>query len=159
MDVCIVGDPAVWTCTTNNSWTDGGLPTCEPQACADLSFGSSVVSDCDGTLYSHMCTLSCASGCVASNMDDAVFQCLAPPGMPDGTLPRCVLLVGTSQEFDGLEGIAHTCDGVGLGDNGGAECAHCVAETFHCVWNDSTSLKINNPPLTCSSEGSLASLV
>ena len=87
VDVCIVGDPAVWTCTTNNSWTDGGLPTCEPQACADLSFGSSVVSDCDGTLYSHTCTASCASGYVASNMDDAVFQCLAPPGMPDGTLP------------------------------------------------------------------------
>ena len=71
--------------------------------------------------------------------------------MPDGTLPRCVLPVCTGQEFDNLEGIAHNCDGVGLGDNCGAEGAHGVAETDPCVWNDSTSL-------TCSSECSLASV-
>ena len=75
-----MGDPAVWTGLTNGSWTDGGLPTCEPQGCADLSLDSSVVSDCDGTLYSHTCTVSCASGYVAGDMDDAVFQCLAPAG-------------------------------------------------------------------------------
>ena len=32
-----VRDPAVSTCMTNGCWTDGGLPTCEPQACADLA--------------------------------------------------------------------------------------------------------------------------
>ena len=137
-----VGDPAVWTRTTNDSWTDGGLFTCEPQACADLSLGSSAASDCGGTLYSHTCTVSCPSGYVASDMDDAVFQCLAPPGFPDGTLPRCVLQVCTGQEFDGLEGIAHTCDGVGLGDKCGAEGAYGVAETHLCVWKDSTSSKL-----------------
>ena len=154
----IVGDPAVWTCMTNDSWTDGGLTACEPQTCADLSLGRLAVSHCDGTLYSHTCTVSCASGYVAKDMDDAVFQCLAPPGVPDGTLPKCVLLVCTGQEFDGLEGIAHTCDGVGLGDNCGTECAHGVAEIYPCVWNDRTSLKIDNVPLTCSSECSLASV-
>ena len=91
-------------------------------------------------------------------MNDAVFQCLALPGIPDGTLPRCVLLVCTGQEFDDLEGIAHTCDGVGLGDNCGAEGAHGVAETYPSAWNDSTSLKINNPLLTCSPECRLASV-
>ena len=89
-------------------------------------------------------------------MDDAVFQCLSPPCFPDETLPRCVLLVCTGQEFDDLEGIAHNCDGVGLDDNCGAEGAHGVAETDPCVWNDSTSLKINNSPRACSSECSLA---
>ena len=96
----IVGDLAVWTSLTNGSWTDGGLSTCEPQACADLSSGSSVVSDCDGTLHSHTGTVSCASGNVVSDMNDAVFQCLAPPGFPDVTLRRCVLLVCIGQEFD-----------------------------------------------------------
>ena len=38
-------------------------------------------------------------------------------------------MLAAGQEFDGLEGIAHTCDGVGLGDNCGAECAHGVAGT------------------------------
>ena len=33
----IVEDPAVWTRMTNDSGTDGGLTTCEPQAGADLS--------------------------------------------------------------------------------------------------------------------------
>ena len=47
---------------------------------------------------------------------------------------------------------------VGFGCNCGAECAHGMAETYLCVWNDSTSLKINDPPLTCSSECSLASV-
>ena len=28
----VAGDPAVWTCMTNGSWTDGGLSMCEPQA-------------------------------------------------------------------------------------------------------------------------------
>ena len=70
----IVGYPAVWTCMTNDSWTDGGLPTCEPEVCADLSLGSSVASDRDGTLCSHTCTVSCALGHVASDMDDAVFS-------------------------------------------------------------------------------------
>ena len=91
----MVGDSAVWTCMTNDSWTDGGLPICEPQLCADLSLGSSAASDCDWTLYSHTWTVSCASGYVASDMDDAVFKCLAPPGIPDGTLPCCVLLIWT----------------------------------------------------------------
>ena len=86
-----------------------------------------------GLYYSHTCTVSCASGHVVSDMNDAVFQCLAPPGKPDGTLRRCVLVVCLGQEFDGLEGITHTCDGVGLGDNCGAECAHGVAETYLCV--------------------------
>ena len=36
----IVGDSAVWTCVTNDSWTDGGLLTGLPQAFADLSLGS-----------------------------------------------------------------------------------------------------------------------
>ena len=142
------GDLAVWTCMTNGSWTDGGLSTCELQACADLSSGSSVVSDCDG----NTCTVSCASGHVARDMDNAVFQCLPPPGFPDGTIRRCVQLVCTGQEFDGLEGITHTCDGVRPGDNCGAEGAHRVAETDLCRWNDSTSLEINNSPLACSSE-------
>ena len=91
-------------------------------------------------------------------MDNAVFKCLAPPGIPDGTLPSCVLLVCPGQEFDGLDGITHTCDGVGLGVNCGAECAHGVAETYPYVWNDSTSLKIHNPPLTCPPECRLASV-
>ena len=64
----IVADPAVRTRMTNGSWTDGGLSTCEPQAYADLSLGSSVVSDCDGTLYGHTCTGSCASGYVTSDI-------------------------------------------------------------------------------------------
>ena len=68
-------------------------------------------------LKNQTCTVSCASGFVASDMDDAVFKCPAPPSIPDGTLPRCVLLVCTGQKFDDLEGIAHNCDGVGLGDN------------------------------------------
>ena len=69
-----------------------------------------------------------------------------------GLFTRCVLF-GTGQEFDGLEDVAHTCDGVGLGD-------HCKAEagTYPCVWDDSTSLKMNNPLVMCSSEGSLASV-
>ena len=115
-----VRDPALRTCMTKGAWTDGGLLACEPQSCADLSLGSSVVSDCDGTLYRHTCTVCCASGFVISDMNDAVFQCLAFPGIPDG----CVLPNGTGQEFDGLEGIAHTCDGVGLGDNCEAEGTH-----------------------------------
>ena len=45
--------------------------------------------------------------------------------------------------------FAHPCDGVGL--------VVIVAE-IDCVWNDSTSLKINNSPFTCSSECSLASV-
>ena len=118
----IVEDPAVWTQMTNDSGTDGDLLTSEPQAGADLSLGSSVVSDCDGTL------------------------------------PRCELLVCTGQEFDGWEDVADTCDCVGLGDNCGTEGVHGVAETYPRVWYDSTSLKINNPPLTCSSEGSPASV-
>ena len=91
-------------------------------------------------------------------MDDAVFKCPSPPSFPDGTLPRCVLPVCTGQKFDNLEGITHTCDGVGLGDDCGVERVHGVAETDPCVWNDSTSLKINGSPLTCSSVFSLASV-
>ena len=116
------------------------------------------MSDCDGPLYSHTCTVSCTSGYIASDMDDAFFQCLVPPGIPDGTLPRCVLPVCAGQEVDDLEGIAHTCDGVGLGDNCGAECVHGVSKTNPCVWNDCISLKTNNSPFTCSSECSLASV-
>ena len=71
----IVGDLAGWTSRTNGSCVDGGLPTCEPQGCADLSLDSSVVPDCDETLYSHTCTVFCASRYVASDMDQAVFQC------------------------------------------------------------------------------------
>ena len=93
----MVGDSAVWTCMTNDSWTDGGLPICEPQVCADLSLGSSAASDCDWTLYSHTWTVSCASGYAASDMDDADFKCLAPPGIPDGLLPRCVPLLCPGQ--------------------------------------------------------------
>ena len=136
----------MWTGLTNGSWTDGGLATCEPQGCAGLSLDSSVVSDCDGTLYGHTGTASCPSGCVASDVEDTVFQCLGPPGIPDESLPRWVLLVCTGQEFDDLEGIAHKVSVI------------IVAETDPCVWNDSTSLKIDNSLLTGSSECSLASV-
>ena len=34
-------DPAVWTYVTNDSLIDDGLPTGEPQACANLSLGAS----------------------------------------------------------------------------------------------------------------------
>ena len=64
----MVGDPAVWTCMTNDSWTDGGRATCEPQMCADMSLGRSVASNCDESLYSYTRTVSCASGYVASDM-------------------------------------------------------------------------------------------
>ena len=67
-DCSIMEGPAEWTCMTNDSWTDDGIPTCDPQTCADLSLGSSVVSDCDGTLYSHTGTVSCPSGFVASEL-------------------------------------------------------------------------------------------
>ena len=117
--------PAVWTGMTNDSWTNDGDPTGEPQAC------SSVVWDCDETSGSRTGTVSCPLGYVASDMCDTVFKCLAPPCISDGTLPRCVL-VGTGQEFDGLE-------------------------TYTRVWNDSTFLKMNNHPLMGSSEGSIAS--
>ena len=66
----------IWRCgllRRTGSWTDGGLSTCEPQACADLSLGSSVVSDGDGTLHSHTGTVSCASGYVASDMGMTLF--------------------------------------------------------------------------------------
>ena len=65
-------------------------------------------------------------------------------------------LVCTGQEFDSWEGVAYTCDGVGLSDNCGTEGGPWMAETYPRVWNDSTSLKINNPPFACSSECSLA---
>ena len=52
----------------------------------------------------------------------------------------------------------HTCDSVGLGNNGGAEGAHGMAETHSRVGNGSISFKIHNPPLTCSSEDSPASV-
>ena len=71
-----------------------GLLTSEPQAGADLSLDSSVVSDCDGTLR------------------------------------RCELLVCTGQEFDGLEGVADTCDGVGLRDTCGTEGVDGMAENL-----------------------------
>ena len=45
----------------------------------------------------------------------------------------------------------------GLGEKCGAEGAFGVVETYPCVWNDSTSLKVNNP-LSCSTEDSLASV-
>ena len=44
----IVEDSAVWPRMTNHSGTDSGLLTNAPQAGADLSLGSSVVSDCMG---------------------------------------------------------------------------------------------------------------
>ena len=69
-----------------------------------------------------------------------------------------MLLVGTGQEFDGLKGVVHTSDGVGLGDNGGAEGAQGMAETCPRVWSSSISLKIHNPPLSCSSEDSPAAV-
>ena len=111
-----------------------------------------------GHCFCHACTVSCASVYVASDMGDAVSQCPARPGIPDGTLPRCVLPVCSGQEFDDLEGIAHNCDGVGLGDKCGAKGVDGVAETDPCVWNDSTSLKIGSSLFTCSSECSLASV-
>ena len=99
----IVGDLAVRTCMTNDSWT-GGFATgrLEPWQLSRVGL-----------------RWDCASGCVASNMDNAVFQCLVPPGMSDGTL----------QELNDLEGIAHNCDGVGLGDNCGPEGAHGYGTT------------------------------
>ena len=54
----MVGDPAVWTCMTKDSWTAGSLPMCEPHMCADLSFSSSVALGCGGTLCSHTWTVS-----------------------------------------------------------------------------------------------------
>ena len=92
---------------------------------------------------------------VSEDCEDIPYVTSCRVAWADGTLPSCVLPVCTGQEFDG---IAHTCDGVGLGDNCGAESAHGVAETDPCVWNDSTPLKINNSLFTCSSECSLASV-
>ena len=109
-------------------------------------------------LKPHCGTVSCASGYVASDMEDTVFQCLALPGVPDGTLPWREMLVCTGQEFDGWEGVADTCDGVGLGDNCGTEGVHGMAGNFPRVWNDSTSFTINNLHFTCSSESSPASV-
>ena len=128
----------MWTGMTNDSWTNDGDRTSEPQACANLSLGSSVVWDCDETLSSRTGKVSCPSGYVASDTFGTVFKCLAPPCISDGTLPSCVLRVGTGQEVDGLEDVAHTCDGVGLGDHGGAEGAHGVAGIYPCVWNDTS---------------------
>ena len=51
-DCSIEEGPVVWT-ETNDSWTNDGDPTGEPQACANLSLGSSVVWDCDETLCSR----------------------------------------------------------------------------------------------------------
>ena len=131
-DCSIEEGAAVWTCSTNNSRTDGGIPTCEPQTCAVLSLGSSVAAGCDGTLHSHTGTVSCPSGYVASDTEDTVFQCLAVPCILDGTLPRCVLLVGTGQEFADLEDMAQTCDDVSLCDHCEAESADGIAGTYPC---------------------------
>ena len=38
----VEGDPSVWTSMTNDSLIDDGLKTDEPQACANLSLGSSI---------------------------------------------------------------------------------------------------------------------
>ena len=65
------------------------------------------------------------------------------PGMS-----RWFFLVGNS--------TAPRVPGGGLGDHRRQESAHGGDEAYPCVWNDSTYLKINNPPLTCSSECSLA---
>ena len=97
-------------------------------SCANLRLGSSLVSDCSGTLYSHTGTVSCPSGYVASDVYDTVFKCLVPPCITEGTLPRCDLLVGPGQDFDGLEDVAHPRNGVGLGDHGGA-----VTGTYPCA--------------------------
>ena len=113
----IEGDLAVRTCMTNDSLIGDGLPTGEPQACANLGLGGSVWSDRKGTLPSQTRTDSCVLGHVASYMCDAIFQYLALPGVPDGTLPGDVPLVCPGQEFDGSEGVAHTNDGGGLGDS------------------------------------------
>ena len=91
-------------------------------------------------------------------MDDALFQCLALPGVPDETFPWREMLVCTGQEFDGWEGVADTCDGVGLGDNCGTEGVHGMAGNFPRFWNDRTSFTIGNLLFTCSSEGSPASV-
>ena len=146
----IEGDPAVWTCMTNDSLIDDGPPRASRRRAPR--------SDRKGTLPSQTGTESCVSGYVASDMCDAVFQYLAPPGVPDGTLPRDVPLVCPGQEFDGSEGIAHTYDGGGLGDNCGEESAYGADETYTCVWNDSTLPQIHHP-LTRPSECSLASVL
>ena len=69
----IVEDPAVWTRMTNDSGTDGGLLTSEPQAVADLSLGSSVVSDCDGTL--PRCELLVCTGQEFDGCEDVADTC------------------------------------------------------------------------------------
>ena len=98
-------------------------------------------SDCDWASDRHTGTVSCLSGYVASHRYDTVFKCLVSPCMSDGTILRCVLLVGPGQELDGLEDVVHTCDGVCLDDHCGAEGSHGVAGFFPGVWNDSTSSK------------------
>ena len=45
----IVGDPAVWTRTTNDSWMNDGLVTCGQPACTNLSLGGSVRSELNGS--------------------------------------------------------------------------------------------------------------
>ena len=52
-DCSIEEGPAVWTGMTNDPWTND-----EPQGCANLSLGSSVVWDCDETLCSRTGTVS-----------------------------------------------------------------------------------------------------
>ena len=69
-----------------------------------------------------------------SRVKSCLSSYVAIPCISDGTLPRCVLLGGTGQDFDGLEDSAHTCDGVGVGDHCRAEGVHGVAGTFPCVW-------------------------
>ena len=137
---------------------DGRQHSCEPQACTDSSLGSSVVSDGHGTLYSYTGIVCGPLGYVASDMDDTVFKCLVPPCISDGTLLRCGLLVATGQEFDGLEDLARTRDGVCPGDHCGAEGAHGVAGTYPGVWDDRTSHKVDNHPLMCLSEGGFGSV-
>ena len=51
----------------------------------------------------------------------AVFQCLAPPCISYGiSSPGACCCLALVRKFDGLEDVAHTCDGVGLGEHCGS---------------------------------------
>ena len=59
-----------------------------------------------------------------------MFKRLAPPCLPGGTLPRCMLQVGCGQEIDGLKDEPHPRDGVCIGDHCGEKGDHGKAGTY-----------------------------
>ena len=89
------------------------------------------------TLYSHTCTVSCASGFVASDMDQVYQMGLFP-------LACCSFaLVRNSTTWR----VSHTIATVLVSGIIAEQSVHGMAETYPYVWNDSTSLKIKDPLL------------